>query len=93
VFDVEAVEGDAASPREGGIGGIQEVFDLVAVDVEGEDGVRGFGHELLAEVRPDEPASADHADRKWLDGVTIQIHSRHCDCERRRRRRRRRRNV
>jgi len=78
VFDVEAVEGDAAGP--GGIGGFEEVFDLVVVDVEGEDGVRGFGHELLAEMRAYEAASADHADRKCLHGVPVQIHSRHC-CE------------
>ena len=29
------------------MGWIDEVADLVAVDVDGEDGVRGLGHELL----------------------------------------------
>lgn len=46
VLDVEAVEGDAAG--EVGRRGVDEVADLVAVDVDGEDDVVRLGHELLA---------------------------------------------
>lgn len=76
VFDVEAVEGDATGPRQRI--GFQKVLDLVIVNVQGENRVRGFVHEFLAEVRADEPTGTDHADRDRLDGVTVQIHSRHC---------------
>lgn len=40
VFDVEAVEVNATVPRERV--GFQEVFDLVVVDIQGEDLVRGL---------------------------------------------------
>lgn len=73
VFDVEAVEVDAAMPRE--VVGFQEVLDLVAVDIQGENLVRGFGHELLAEVGADEAAGADHADCERRDGVAVEIHA------------------
>jgi hypothetical protein len=71
VFDVEAVEGDAA--REVRRRGVDEVADLVAVDVDGQDDVAGLGHELLAEVGADEAAGADHADGEGRDGVAVQI--------------------
>jgi len=76
VLDVEAVEGDATGPRESL--GFEKVLNLVIVDVQGENRVRGFGHEFLAEVRAYEPTGTDHADRERLDGFSVQIHSRHC---------------
>lgn len=48
VFDVEAVEGDATGPRQRI--GFEKVLDLVIVNVQGENRVRGFVHEFLAEV-------------------------------------------
>jgi hypothetical protein len=71
VFDVEAVEGDAV--REVRRRWVDEVADLVAVDVDGQDDVAGLGHELLAEVGADEAAGADHADGEGRDGVAVQI--------------------
>lgn len=52
---------------------VDEVADLVAVDVDGEDDVVGLGHELLAEVGADEAAGANHADGERRDGVAVQI--------------------
>lgn len=71
VLDVESVEGDASC--EVRRRGVDEVADLVAVDVDGEDDVGGLGHELLAEVGADEAAGADHADGEGRDGVAVQI--------------------
>lgn len=79
------MEGDA--PGEVRRRRVDEVSDLVAVDVDGEDDVAGLGHELLAEVGAYEAAGADHADGEGRDGVAVQIHA----GGRRRRRRRRRR--
>jgi len=73
VLDVEAVEGDSSS--EVRRRGVDEVADLVAVDVDGEDDVCGLGHELLAEVGADEATRADHADGEGRDGVAVQIHA------------------
>lgn len=79
MLDVEAVELDAASPGVAAVGvGLEEVADLVVVDVEGEDGVRGLGHDLLAEVRSNEASSSDHADRHRFDRSSIEVHSRRC---------------
>jgi len=73
VLNVEAVEGDSSS--EVRRRGVDEVADLVAVDVDGEDDVCGLGHELLAEVGADEATRADHADGEGRDGVAVQIHA------------------
>lgn len=80
VLDVEAGEGDAAVPWEAG--GLEQVLDLVAVDVDGDDLVRGLGQQLLAEVGADEAAGADHADRHRRYRVPVQIYT----CRHRRRR-------
>lgn len=74
MLDVEAMELDARGPRERV--GFQEVFDLVIVDIQGEDTVRGLRHELLAEVGPNEATGANHANGDGLYGVPIQIYSR-----------------
>jgi len=78
VLDVEAVELDATSPGERV--GFQKVFDLVVVNIQSKNGVRGFGHELLAEVGPDEATCTYHADGDWLYGVPVQIQSRRSHC-------------
>ena len=81
MLDVDAMELDPLGP----LGGIrlEQVLDLVVVDVEGQHLVRSLVQELLAEVRADETAGADHADRKRLDRLPVQIQSngsvvRHC---------------
>lgn len=74
VLDVESVELDSIGPlvrvR------LKEMLDLVVVDVESQNLVRGFGHELLAEVRPNETSGSDHAYRQCLYRLPVQIYSR-----------------
>jgi hypothetical protein len=84
ILDVEAVEGDA--PREVRRRGVDEVADLIAVYVDGEDDMARLGHELLAEVGADEAAGANHADGEGRDGVAVQIQGRGCRRWRERRR-------
>ena len=79
MLDVESVELDSISPWEGIW--LKEVLDLVIVDVESQNLVRGFSHELLTEVRTDETSSSNHTYRQWLYLIPVQIYSR---CYRRR---------
>lgn len=76
VLDVEAVELDAIGP---GVRprGLQEVFDLVVVDVQGQHLVRRLRYQLLAQVRPYEPPGTDHAYRHCLYRLPVQIYPRH----------------
>ena len=81
MLDVDAMELDPLGPLRGIR--LEQVLDLVVVDVEREDLVRSLVQELLAEVRADETAGADHADRDRLDRLPVQIQSngsvvRHC---------------
>ena len=80
MLDVDAMKLDPLGPL--GSIRVEQVLDLVVVDVEREDLVRSLVHELLAEVRADESAGADHAYRQRLDRPAVQIQSigsvRHC---------------
>jgi hypothetical protein len=75
VLDVEAVELDAIGP---GVRprGLQEVFDLVVVDVQGQHLVRRLRYQLFAQVRPYEPPGTDHAYRHRLYRLPVQIYPR-----------------
>ena len=48
--------------------GVDEMADIIAVDVDGEDDVVCLRHKLLAEVGADEAAGANHADGEGRDG-------------------------
>ena len=78
VLNVEAVEVNAIRP--GQRRRLEEVLDLVAIDIERQNLVLRLGHELLAEVRADEAAGADHAYGERLDRIPVEIYAsaRHC---------------
>jgi len=73
MLDVDTMKLNAIGPRERSR--FEKMPDLVIVDIHGENLVRSFGHELLAEVRADESTSADHANGDRLYRVAIKIHS------------------
>uniref|UniRef100_A0A7C8YV23 Uncharacterized protein n=1 Tax=Opuntia streptacantha TaxID=393608 RepID=A0A7C8YV23_OPUST len=73
MLDIDTVELNTLSPRK--IGRFKKVLDLVIVNVDSEDLVRSFGHELLAKVRADESAGADHADSYRLYRISVEIYS------------------
>ncbi|RRT44053.1 hypothetical protein B296_00053470 [Ensete ventricosum] len=79
VLDVEAVELDPAIPGVAGLLSlrsrrrIEEVLDLVAVDVDGQNRVRRLRHQLLAEVGSNEPPGPDHADRHRPNRAPVKI--------------------
>jgi len=73
MLDIDTVELNTISPRK--IGRFKKVLDLVIVNVDSEDLVRSFGHELLAKVRADESAGADHADSYRLYRISVEIYS------------------
>lgn len=54
--------------------------------VDGEDGVRGFGHELLTDVGGDEPVGPDHTDGEQRYEHAVQIQPAAAGRRRRRRR-------
>lgn len=73
MLDVDTVELNTISPRK--IGRFEKVLDLVIVDVDSKDLVRSFRHELLAKVRTDESARADHANSNRLYRLSVEIYS------------------
>lgn len=73
-LDIHLVELDAVRPGEGPV---EEVVDLLGRDVDDDGLMVGLRHQLLAEVRSDEPAAADHAYRQHRDRVSVQVHSCH----------------
>ena len=72
VLDVHVVELDAVGPR---VGLAEEVADLVGGDVHHDGLVRRLRHQLLAQVRSDEPSPADHAYRHCRYRLSLQVHS------------------
>lgn len=73
-LDIHLVELDAVRPGEGPV---EEVVDLLGRDVDDDGLMVGLRHQLLAEVRSDEAATADHAYRQHRNRVSVQVHSRH----------------
>jgi len=69
------VELDAVRP---GKRPVEKVDDFIRGDVHHHGLVVGFRHELLAEVRSDEAAAANHANRQHRYRFSVQVHSRHC---------------
>ena len=76
-LDVELVELNAVAP---GLSWLQQVLDLVAIHVDGEHAVIRLPHQLVAQVRADEPPGSDHADLERLDGLPVQVQPRRRHC-------------
>ena len=73
MFDVDSMELNAFAPW---LRRFKQVLDLVAVDINGENCMLSFPHELLAEVRSDESTSSDHTDSERKNGVAVQVEPR-----------------
>lgn len=75
ILYVQAVELDSIGPRVT-VRWLQQMPDLVVVDIERQNLVRCLRQKLLTEMRPNETAGTDHANRHGLDRLPVQIHLR-----------------
>ena len=76
-LDVELVELNAVAP---GLAWFQQVLDLVTIHIDGKHAVIRLPHQLVAQVRPNEPSGSDHADLERLDWLPIQVQPRRRHC-------------
>ena len=70
MFDVDSMELNTCTPW---FRRFEQVLDLVAVNINGENSVLGLPHELLAEMGSYESTGSDHTDGEGKDRVSVEV--------------------